>query len=170
MAHKILILSFFWVICGIFVPLLSQKYLQIEIPNQVETIRYKEGDRIKYRIAEYGEEWQSGKIKSILVDENVIVFDNEFVHVGQFTHIKERLPIRYIAGSVLFTFGAAWLLYGGVALVLSLPGVVPKDLIVGAVALTAGYIFRIFSNKTYTMGHNARIRLIDITFPIPNKP
>ena len=170
MVHKILMLSFFWVIFGIFTTLSAQKFLQIEIPNQVETIRYKEGDRIKYKTAEYGKEWQTGKIKSILVDENVIVFEKDFVHIGQFTHIKERLPLRYIAGSVLFTFGAAWLLYGGVALLFSLPNVMPKDLIVGVVALTAGYVFRIFSNKTYTMGHNARIRLIDITFPLPNKP
>ena len=70
----------------------AQKFLQIEIPNQVETVRYKVGDKLKYRTEETGKEWQTGKIKSILVDENVIVFESEFVHVGQITHIKERIP------------------------------------------------------------------------------
>jgi len=148
----------------------AQKFLQIEIPNQVETVRYKVGDKLKYRTEETGKEWQTGKIKSILVDENVIVFESEFVHVGQITHIKERIQLRYIAGGVLGAFGAGWLLYGGIALLFKLPNVMAKDLIVGAVALVAGWVFQKFSNKIYTMGKNARIRLIDITFPLPAKP
>lgn len=148
----------------------AQKFLQIEIPNQVETVRYKVGDKLKYRTQGSGKEWQSGRIKSILVDENVIIFENEFVHLDQISHIKERIQSRYIAGGILGAFGAGWLLYGGIALLFKLPNVMAKDLIVGVVALAAGWVFQKFSTKTYSIGKNARLRLIDITFPLPAKP
>lgn len=150
----------------------AQKLLQIEDPKEVKTIRYYEGEKITFRTAYFGKEWQSKKIKSIMVEEAVIVFEDGFISLSEITHIRHGLPIRKIVGKALMTFGVGWLTYGGIALMLNLPNVVPKDLLVGGIALASGYIIQLFSRKIYIVGKNARLRLLDISFPMiePAKP
>lgn len=143
----------------------GQRILQIEDPKKVETIRYFEGQKITFRTVETGKEWKTRKIKRILVEESVIVFDQEFVHINQITHVKEKIALRETVGNLLITFGSAWLLYGGIAIVFGLPNVVARDLIIGGVAITSGWLIQKLSRKVYTMGKNGRIRLIDISFP-----
>ena len=152
-------------ICIFSSGLSGQRILQIEDPKKVETIRYFEGQKITFRTVESGKEWETRKIKRILVDESVIVFDQEFVHINQITHVKEKIVLREVVGKILMTFGSAWLLYGGIAIVFGLPNVVARDLIFGGVAITSGWLIQQLSRKVYTMGKNGRIRLIDISFP-----
>lgn len=142
-----------------------QRLLQIEDPREVETVRFYEGQKLTFRTKEMGREWQTKIMKNIMVAESVLVFDDGFINISDITHIRQDKPVRTIVGKMLMAFGAGWLLYGGVALVLKLPNVVAKDLIVGVVALTSGFLIQHFSKKTYTMGKNARIRLLDISFP-----
>jgi hypothetical protein len=143
----------------------AQKLLQIEDPKEVKTIRYYEGEKITFKTEYFGNEWQTKKIKSIMVDEAVIVFEDGFISISEITHVRHGLPIRKIVGKALMTFGIGWLTYGGIALMLKLPNVVPKDLLTGGIALVSGYLFQLFSRKIYIIGKNARLRLLDITFP-----
>ncbi len=143
----------------------AQKLLQIEDPKEVKTIRYYEGEKITFKTEYFGKEWQTKKIKSIMVDEAVIVFEDGFISISEITHVRHGLPIRKIVGKALMTFGIGWLTYGGIALMLNLPNVVPKDLLTGGIALVSGYFIQLFSRKIYIVGKNARLRLLDITFP-----
>jgi hypothetical protein len=70
----------------------------------------------------------------------------------------------------LTTFGSAWLLYGGIAIIFGLPNVVARDLIIGGVAIIGGWVIQRLSRKVYTMGKNGRIRLLDISFPVFPSP
>jgi hypothetical protein len=165
-----------WIIlCNIMILMTLQKsdgqrILQIEDPKQVETIRYYEGQKITFRTAETGKEWQTKKIKNILVNENVIVFNNEFLHVDQILSVRETIAARQVVGGILMSFGGAWLVYGGVAIVFGLPNVVARDLLIGGVAIVSGWLISRFARKVYVMGKNGRIRLLDISFPLPPTP
>lgn len=148
----------------------GQRILQIEDPKQVETIRYFEGQKLTFRSVLNGDEWQTKKIKKILVAESVIVFDQDFIHIDQITHVRESIAMRQIIGKILATFGSAWLLYGGIAIVFGLPNVVARDLLIGGVAIVSGWLIQRLSRKVYTMGKNGRIRLLDISFPSMPSP
>ncbi|MFZ1706142.1 MAG: hypothetical protein WAT79_17485 [Saprospiraceae bacterium] len=143
----------------------AQKLLQIEDPKEVETIRYYEGQKITFRSKESQDEWQTKKIKTIMVEESVIIFSDGFMHISEISHIRHPLPLRQIAGKLLMSFGGAWLVYGGIALAVGLPNVVAKDLMIGLVPLVGGWVIQKFAYHTYEIGKNGRIRLLDISFP-----
>jgi hypothetical protein len=162
---KLFLFGFCFFLLGFCCQMNAQKLLQIEDPKEVKTIRYYEGEKITFKTEYFGKEWQTKKIKSIMVDEAVIVFEDGFISISEITHVRHGLPIRKIVGKALMTFGIGWLTYGGIALMLNLPNVVPKDLLTGGIALVSGYFIQLFSRKIYIVGKNARLRLLDITFP-----
>lgn len=161
---------FFIIIYFIATWVQGQRILQIEDPKEVKAIRYFEGQKLTFRSVLNGDEWQTKKIKKILVEESVIVFDQDFIHINQITHVRENIAIRQIIGKILTTFGSAWLLYGGIAIVFGLPNVVARDLLIGGVAIVSGWLIQRLSRKVYTMGKNGRIRLLDISFPAKPSP
>jgi hypothetical protein len=163
-------LSFF-TLCFLFLQQgLTQRILQVEDPKVVETLRFYEGQKITFRTKDSGKEWMTKKIKSILVEEGVVIVEDGFYHIDQITHVRTILRTRQLVGSAIMTFGTAWLGYGGIALLFGLPNVRPGDLLIGAAAVAIGYGIRLLSRRVYVMGKNGRLRLIDISFPTPAIP
>ncbi len=148
----------------------SQRILQVEDPKVVETLRFYEGQKITFRTEESGKEWMTKKIKGLMVEEGVIIVEDGFYHIDQIIHVRTILKTRQLVGSAIMTFGTAWLGYGGIALLFSLPNVRPADLLIGAGAVAIGYAIRLLSRRVYTIGRNGRLRLIDISFPAPTTP
>lgn len=143
----------------------GQRYLQIEELNKVETIRFREGDKIQFRTKEFPKDWQKGKIEKIIVEDNLILLQNSMLNLEDITKVRVYKSAPDVAGKVLMVFGGVWLTYGVVALVFGLPNVVASDLIIGGVAVIVGWVTTQFSRQTFTIGKKAQLRIIDITFP-----
>lgn len=143
----------------------AQKFIQIEQSRDAENFRIAEGDIMEFKTKAFPEEWQKGKVEKILTDDQSIIFSDQMVAVGEITHVRIYRPLPDIASKFFLIFGASWLAYGLIALIFGLPNVVPQDLLIGVISLLLGWLVSRFSKRKFRIGKQARIRLIDITFP-----
>ncbi len=147
----------------------SQVFLQIEIFNQPKTIKYHQGMSITYQDTDYPDEWQSQVIRSVMVDENMILFDNGFLSLDKITKVKRTNAAAKYGGKTLMTFGAAYLLFGTIIeLATDNEGLNATNVSVGTGALATGYLLnRTFGKKIYWMGKTSRLRIVDLRFSVP---
>lgn len=142
-------------------------YLQIEIINSPKTIKFSSGDKINFKTVDYPDDWQKELITEILVDENVIVFQNDFIHIDQFT--KLRIPNRgaQFLGKSLFTFGSAWSFFGILADLAGDFQFRGRELVIGASTIATGYtINKVFNYKSFNVKRGARLRIVDLRFSV----
>jgi len=143
----------------------AQKFIQIEQSRDAENFRITEGDMMEFKTKAFQDEWQKGRVEKILMEDQAIIFSDRMISVSEITHVRIYRPLPDIAGKFFLLFGASWLVYGLVALIFGLPNVVPQDLLIGLVSLAIGWLVSRFSKRTFRIGKQSRIRLIDITFP-----
>ncbi len=139
----------------------AQRFLQIETINDPSTIKLVEGERFEYKIFQ-SDEWLSGKIQKLMVQENTIVFPDALVSIDQISHIRRYRPIASYLGKGLMTFGAGWFVFGGLAAASGNYQFGTDTFVIGGTALAAGWLIqKFFYKRTLLIGKKYRLRLID---------
>lgn len=147
----------------------SQVLLQLEIKNEVEAIKFYPGQELAIKTKEIPE-WQKRAIVRFIPETNLIIFDDGVVALGDITHVKLPNQVANMAGKAFTTFGSGWLLFGGIANLARGDEFTWSTFAIGAVAVGIGILFsRIASKRKYTIGKNANLRIIDISFPSPDE-
>ncbi|MBP9055112.1 MAG: hypothetical protein KBF69_01935, partial [Saprospiraceae bacterium] len=74
-------------------------------------------------------------------------------------------------GKLLSVFGGGWLLYGGLASLFSDYKFTWGTAAIGLVSGGVGLFFdKVVSRKKYTIGKNAHLRILDLSYPAPVTP
>jgi hypothetical protein len=146
-----------------------QVLLQLEVKNEVEAIKFSPGQVLTIKTKDIPE-WEKRTIARLIPETNLIVFEDGVVSLDAITHMKLPNQVANIAGKAFTTFGSGWLLFGGIAHVARGDEFTWSTFAIGAVAVGIGVLFsRIASKRKYTIGKNANLRIIDISFPDPKE-
>jgi hypothetical protein len=143
----------------------SQVILQLEIKNEVEAIKFLPGQDLVIKTKDIPE-WEKRSIVRFIPETNLVVFDDGVVTLNEITHVKLPNQVASMAGKAFTTFGSGWLLFGSIAHLARGDEFTWSTFAIGAVAVGIGILFsRIASKRKFTIGKNANLRIIDISFP-----
>lgn len=148
----------------------GQRILQLEILREVEAIKFYEGQSIVLKTSEFPKDWQKKTIERIIVEDGIIIFTDGMVMLKDITQVRLENSAAQIGGKVLSGFGAGWFLFGTIAHFATENKLRWTDVAIGATAVVIGWVLTKFiSKKTYKMGKNANLRLLDVSFPTPDE-
>jgi hypothetical protein len=149
----------------------AQKFMQIEVDNEVNALKFYEGAKLTFKTKDYPDDWQTNVIEKILVEDNVILLKDQMINIKDVTEIKLINGTTKAFGALFKTFGAGWFLFGGIAHFTSETNKFTWGQFgIGATAIGIGYLFdKVASKRIYKMGKNANLRLLDISFPASSK-
>ncbi len=148
----------------------AQRFLQIELFNNPQTIKFYPNDKICIKTLESEDEWLVYEIEDVIPDENIIVYPQGYLPLDQITHIRVYKDIAKAVSIGLSQFGFVWLGFGGLAHAFSDFEFGWDTLAIGLVAIVTGWILKKFAaKKDYTIGKKARLRILDIRFPTPDE-
>lgn len=160
-----------WIILLLFMSLswngYGQKFLQIEKYGKTKVVKFYIGDELTYQINGDKKTWYHGTINDLLVDENMIVFENKVVNMKDISAIRtfKNARLSRTLSIQLYAFGLA---FGGMSAIAALVGwweITAFTVVVVGSALVLGLLIRhIFKWKTYKMGKRNWLRMLDITF------
>ena len=147
------------------VDICAQKLLQLEIPRQIEAIKFREGDKITFKSKDQPDEWQIKIIETIITGDDILVFEDGMLPLKDITHFRIYNNTAKALGQVLTGFGGAWFLFGGVAQLAGKYEFSWGTFAIGAVSVGVGWILNKFvSRRTFRIGKNGNLRIIDISF------
>ena len=148
-----------------FLPAKAQKILQMEKRGKVKTKKHFLGDELTFQL-NGNSDWYTDVIIDIKVEDEIIVFSERFVKVGDIRTIKSYKNAHFAKQTKtgLYSFGAAWLLFslGG-----TIAGQPLNDLNwkVPVVSIGLGFLIKkIFYTRKYKIGKRRRLRALDISF------
>ncbi len=141
-------------------------FLQIEEVHSEDVIKFVAGDLIEFKTSRDGD-WRIERIKTILVDEQVIMFDYDFISLKDFTAMRlVNRPVRGMA-TMLTAFGVAWTAFGLVAGIFTDFEFKGREVAIGGFAIGTGFILnRWFRYDFYNLKKGARLRIIDTRFKV----
>jgi|GEM_PF-1300458 len=150
----------------------AQIYLQLEQANSLEVRKYSPGEKITFRMKQFGDNWISDPILRILPEDDAIVFYDQIVHLDEITHFSYQRPWAKATGLSLMGFGSSWLLFGG-----AIEGLRSIDAIdtqyefgtdtaiIGLSTLAVGYLTqKLWSKAVKKMNRRNRLKIIDVRF------
>jgi hypothetical protein len=144
----------------------GQKFLQIEQYGKTKVERFYVGEELTYQIKGDKKTWYKGTINDLLIDENLIVFENRAVKMNDITSIRtfKNARLSRSLSLQLFVFAAG---FGGFSALAALVGwweITAFTVIVVGTAFLAGLLIRhLFKWKTYKMGKRKWLRMLDLT-------
>lgn len=152
----------------------GQKFLQIEKYGKTNVEKFYIGDELTYQIKGDKKTWYKGTINDLLIDENLIVFENRAVKMKDITVIRtfKNARLSRSLSLQLYVFAAG---FGGFSALAALVGwweISVFTVVVVGSALLAGLLIRhLFKWKTYKMGKRKWLRMLDLTmkpiYPVP---
>jgi hypothetical protein len=145
--------------------LIAQRYLQIEKINSTKLHRLGEGSLISYKLKEKGSMWKTEEISRIIPENNIIITPNGMVKISDIDKVRfERYWTKAYQAST-YTFGAGWLFWNGVGILLKEEKFTKSDLIIVGAAFGSGFLVRkLFKYKVFNTNARHRLRLIDLNF------
>jgi len=160
-------MKFFYLLLSLFffsaLPVSAQKVLQMEKRGKINTTKFYLGEELIFRL-KGSREWYTDIMIDIKVEEDIIVFSEQFVKVSDITMLKKYRRGARVAEAGLYTFGASWL---GWSLLGTLDGVPLNDLAwkVPASSVGLGFLIRrLFNVKKYRIGKRRKLRVLDLSF------
>lgn len=155
----------FFLFFFLVLPAHGQKVLQMEKRGKVKTKKYYLGEELTFKL-KGGTDWYTDVMMDIKVEEEIIVFSERFVKVGDIKTIKSYKNARFAnrTEKSLYSFGAAWLLFslGG-----TLAGEPLNDLTwkVPTSSVALGFLIKkLFYTRKYKIGKKRRLRVLDLSF------
>jgi len=144
----------------------AQKLLQLEIYRQVEAVKFFEGSTITFKTKTYPKEWKTKKIERIITDGDLLIFEDGMLSLNEIIQFRLNNATASAFGKMFTGFGAGWFLFGGIAQLAGDYKFSWGTFAIGAVSLGVGWLLnKVVSKKTYKMGKNANLRILDISFP-----
>lgn len=155
-----------FIFINISVSLNGQILMQLEIPHEVNAIKFYEGSVLKFKSRQFPEEWQVKTIDRILFDEKILLFSDGMLEMSEITHVQMVNGTAKGIGKLFTGFGGGWLLFGGIAAITKKNKFDFQTAAIGVLSGGIGLLIsNVFSKKTYTIGKNGNLRIIDISFP-----
>lgn len=147
--------------------LFGQKFLQIEKIGSLKIKKFYIGDDLNYRL-KGDKTWYTGTIQDLIIDENIILFENRYIKMDQIRTIRKKLQWSQSLGSQMYIFAASWLFFSGTADLIGWWEVRWDTAIIAGSALVGGFLIKkIFKYKKYKIGKRRRLRMLDITMLKP---
>ena len=141
----------------------AQIVMQLEKINQVKTYKYLSGSTILIKQKAYPDVWTRKTISEILVNDNTIVFEDLIVPLDDIIAVKHQRPIIKGLSRKLYQFGVTWFAFAGVLHLTDRFEFGRDTLLVGGSAFALGYAIRaIFYTRTFKIGKNSRLRILDL--------
>lgn len=141
----------------------AQIVLQLEKVNQVKTYKYIPGNALIIKQKKFPDVWTKKIISDILVQENTIVFEDLIIPLDDIIGVRHENGVVKALSRKLYQFGIAWFVYAGGLHLLDRFEIGNDTLAVGGGAFALGYGIRaLFFRKTFTIGDNSRLRILDL--------
>ncbi len=151
---------------GLSHTLLGQKVLQIERFGRAKVKKFYIGDELNYRLA--GDKaWYKGTIQDLIVEENIILFEDRYVRMGDIQALRKRQRWSRQIGNQLYVFAGSWLVFSTAGTLLGWELRWDTAIITGSALATGWLIKNIFKYKKYKMGKRRRLRMLNLN---PIKP
>jgi hypothetical protein len=144
----------------------GQKFLQIEKYGKTKVLKFYVGDKLTYQIKGDKKTWYKGTINDLLVDDNIIVFENRAVKMKDITVIRtfKNAGLSRSLSFQLYAFAAGFGAFSVVATLIGWWQLSALTAIVVGSAFVAGLLVRhIFKWKTHKMGKRNWLRMLDLT-------
>ena len=143
--------------------LAGQEYLQIEMHNDPETIKYGLGQKITLK-TQQTDEWQTIVLRKFIYDSGTILHDQGMIQLTDITAIRETRPGVGALSLALTTFGGGWLIFGIISQGLDNKAEFgSREVIIGVSALAMGWgVKKAFYKREYTIGKRYKLRLLDL--------
>jgi len=143
----------------------AQKFLQLEIPHQIEALKFTIGDVITFKSKELPDEWQTKEIDNIIVDGGILIFEDGLTPLQDITHFRIKNYTAKAFGQLFLGFGGGWFFFGGIAQLAGKYEFSWGTFSIGAVAVGVGWLLnKIVSKRTFKIGKNGNLRIIDTSF------
>lgn len=141
----------------------AQIVLQLERFNHVKTQKFVPGFDLIIKQKDFPDVWSRKTIEDILVTENTIVFNDLIVPLDHIIGVRhERGTVKAISRK-LYQFGFTWLAYAGVLQLLDRYDIGRDTFVVAGSSFALGYGLKaLFFRKTFTIGKNSRLRILDL--------
>ena len=145
----------------------AQIYLNLEFPNKAATIKYGEGQILRFRHADFPDTWRKERIERIDPEEQLIILENDIVALDQILAIQEyNRWAAFLSGS-LYTFSVQWIVIGGIAAIALDYNLSIRDAIIPLVTAGSGFLIRkFFLTDVYKVGRNCRLRIVDLRMSV----
>ena len=156
---------FLFLVFTIFLPLnaTTQIVLQLEKVNQVKTYKYIPGNSLIIMQKDFPDVWTRKQISEILVQENTIVFEDLIMPLDDIIGVRHENGTIKALSKKLNQFGIAWFAFAGFLHVTDRFDIGTDTFVVGGSAFALGYgIKALFFRKTFTIGKNSRLRILDL--------
>lgn len=140
----------------------AQIFLQLEKFENPRAEKYFIGDYFIYKHADFDDEWRKEKIESIDLESKTVFTSASAIQVDEFGQVRTLNPAVKAAGTSLKVFGAAWLVYGGIAYAADGFDFGTDTAAIGLGSILGGYVLEwLFYKNTYKLGTRHRVRLMD---------
>jgi hypothetical protein len=148
-----------------FFTLSSQRVLQLEMVNDPETIKYYEGMELTFK-TKYSDEWETRTIQTIMMKEQVIVFNEGFYKLDEIIAVENKRFGVLIFSSAMTTFGTAWIGFAAIDEIARAGNQSSaKTWVIGGSAAAIGYGMRklFYKHKKPLNTNRYRLRLLELT-------
>lgn len=141
----------------------AQILVQLEKFNDPKTDKYLPGSQLIIKQKAFPDVWSKKTISQILVNENTIVFDDLIVPLDDIIAVKYERPFIKGLSRKLYQFGITWLAYAGLLQALDRHDIGRDTFVVAGSSFALGYgIKALFFKRTFTIGKNSRLRILDL--------
>lgn len=141
----------------------GQEYLQIEMQNNPETIKYHLGQKILIKTKQV-DEWHSIVLQKFIYESSTIIHEQGMLQVEDITALRETRPGVGALSIALTTFGGGWLVFGAISQGLDNKAEFgTREVVIGVAALAAGWgLKKAFYKRDFHMGKRYKLRLLDL--------
>lgn len=144
----------------------AQKILQLERFGSAKVKKFYIGDELTYRV-KGDKTWYTGTIQNLIIEENIILFENRFIKLENITILRERQGWSQKLGNQLYFFALSWLGFSSAGTLVGWEFRWDTVIIAGSAVATGWLIKKIFKYKKYKIGKKRRLRLLDLTLIKP---
>ena len=163
--------TFLVILCFFFLqPLFGQQFLRIETTGKTKIEKVGIGQEITYRL-KGDKEWQTGYLERLIFEEDIVIFSDRFVKLNDIEAFRFQRRAAKPLGRTLYQFAAAWVVYGGIATLVSevdndpdtdwRPGTFDYSVVGGSIGLGL-FLDKIFHHRVVRFGKRKRLRIVDL--------
>lgn len=143
----------------------GQKLLQMEKKGSFKTWKFYAGEVLDFEI---DGQWVQRKILDFNLEQQVILFENGFIHLHEIDGI--RTPGLKRAGkafsATLWVFGASWVFWSLADWAVGGTLTMGTAIVSGTAFIVGSLVRLLFKKKKHKIGKGKRLRLLDVT-PYP---
>ena len=145
---------------------LAQVHLQLERFNNPKSLKFYAGQTLEFKLKEYPDSWKKFEILDMKAEENILVLEDRFYKLDEFSEIRIRHPFVKSFGKRLVQFSGVWFAYGGIASVASENYTIGgAEIITGLSAGLAGLLMnKLFDKRKLKLSNKKRLRIVDTRF------